>query len=284
MAGYKWKEKYGFTFQGISFYYKKKVKRVYIPTICFFVFFCVVLQNPVILEDWNIVLSLVTSTYNGRPEFVGTGATWYVFCLMWLYFSVPLLCFIFERINHKIIFIACLLYGFSIRIIWYLMGWDWYVMYTSPIINLDLFVCGFSVNYFSNINSIQINKAYRYTILFAFLCVILLNSYMWAFNWHMNLYRYVFASTYLILSCIYLWMFRADAGRNHDCFYIKKFIKKFSDISFEFYLFHSFVFYQISRHVGGHTAFGQWSKYVILGGIITYFFAYGFNKIFVSRK
>lgn len=61
-------------------------------------------------------------------------------------------------------------------------------------------------------------------------------------------------------------------------------MKKFSKISFEFYLFHSLIFYQIAGHIGGHSAIGQWVKFILIGGSITVIFAIGWNKIFQTQQ
>ena len=126
-------------------------------------------------------------------------------------------------------------------------------------------------------------KCYRFLLLFIMGGLIVSDAYMPEFNWHLEFYQYFSSTLYLILSCLYLWLFRIDAGRLHLTDRIKKYVKKFSNISFEFYLFHSLIFGLICSHMGEHSAIGQLVKYVFTGMVITMICAKGWNKIFQSR-
>lgn len=283
LAGVSWLSgRYNLTRDGVIKYYKRKIYRIYIPTV-FFIGFAVLVANPSFLEDWHIVFSILTSTYNGRPGFFGMGATWYVFSLMWLYFMVPVLCLIYSKYSRYVVFGVSLVFGLLMRIFWFYSGDDWCIMYTFPICNIDLFACGFGVAYWHDDIKVQVKKCYRFSLLFFMGGLIVSNAYIIAFNWHLEFYQYFFPTLYLILSCLYLWLFRIDAGRLHLADIVKKYLKKFSNISFEFYLFHSLIFGLICSHVGGHSAIGQWTKYVLIGMLITLLCAKGWNKIFQSK-
>lgn len=80
--------KYALNRDGICKYYKRKIGKVYIPTILF-IGFAVVMVEPSFFSYENVWLKLITCTYYGEPGFYGVGATWFVFTLMWLYLLAP---------------------------------------------------------------------------------------------------------------------------------------------------------------------------------------------------
>lgn len=284
LAGNSWNlGRYKLCKESIAKYYWKKIRRVYIPTIFYIICFCVVMEKPEIIGDHHVLWGILTSTFDGQSILsVGTGATWYIFALMWLYFTVPLLKILYSKFDKKIIIFTAVLCGLSIRLIWWHFGYDWQQMYISSCINMDLFICGFGVNYF---DKVHVKLRYKASVLVLFLTLILSNAYMWAFWWNMDIYRYICETLYLILTCLYLHTFRGQVvQRKSDISFVEKFMKKFSKISFEFYLFHSLIFYQIAGHIGGHSAIGQWVKFILIGGSITVIFAIGWNKIFQTQQ
>ena len=249
------------------------------PTVAFLFCFGILGHNLWVMTEHNLVFSIMTSTYNGKPAFTGSGATWYVFSLMWLYILVPLVYIIYNKINPVIVMVFFILLGVIVRLFFYKMGFDWYSMYTSPIMNMDLFICGFGVNYLYRYKE---SRVFKLILLFVFIDLILLNCYMQAFNWHMNIYRYLCESVYLVVTCLFLWMH--DISNVYINNVAAKYIKRFSNISFEFYLFHSYVFDRISTHIGGHTPIEQWLKFVIVGAIVTTILAIGWNRIFQIKE
>lgn len=278
------KNRYELNISGISRYYLKKITKIYIPTIMF-VGFSVVMINPSFLSDFKVLLSFFTSTYSGIPGFYAIGATWYVFSLMWLYFISPFVAMCYKRIASLkyILLIICLLGG-ATRGIFYLNEWDWHTMYVSPWCNLDLFCCGMGIAYLSDNVSIQVNFKLRALLLCFFASIILFCNYVWAYGVYFAVYQYVMPTFYLVAVCLYLYLFRIDAGRKYSFPRIEKMAKHFSTVSFSFYLFHSLIMGRIASHIGGHTVVEQYIKYYIAAFLITYIFSLGWHRMINYRS
>lgn len=274
------KNKYKLTFGGVKGYYKKKIRRVYIPVILY-IGFCTVMLNPDFLDRWVVIRQFIFLTYRGNPGTNAMAATWFVFPLMLMYFTAPILAFLYNKYRKKaivIIFIA-IIGGFVNRYLWYSTGGNWQEMYTSWLCNMDFFVSGFGLAYLKNYGKWEKNIYIRYGFLMVFLCMILFNCYIIAFQWNMEWYSWKFETIYLIMTCLYLYIFRVDRGEKYNLPKLERVAKWFSVISFEFYFFHSNIFDRLCSHIGGHTAIEQYAKFIIIAFIISCIFAYGWHKM-----
>lgn len=249
-----------------------------------FIGMCTVLVQPSFLTN-EVIFKLITCTYAGAPGFPGPGVTWFVFTLMWLYFIAPILGIIFNRCKHvTIIFFIVLFLGAFNRYLWYINEWPWLEVYTSPLCNIDIFTCGFSIAYMKDRFQFQKNKFVRCIIISCFITLIMFNNYMIAYGKYMELYQYGFASAYLFFTCLYLYIFRVDSSDLNKRHYFQKCLKSFCSISFEFYLFHTLIFERLSRHIGGHTVTEQYIKFFVITFVITYLFAFGWHRLVNYHK
>ena len=273
-------EKYKLTFWGVKEYFYKKIRRVYIPVILY-ICFCTVMLNPDFLDRWVVVRQFIFLTYRGIPGTNAMGATWFVFPLMLMYFTAPLLALLYKKFRKKTLAImfVIVICGFVNRYLWYNIGGDWYEMYTSWLCNMDFFASGFGLAYLKDHLEWQKNKTIGYVFLMIFSGFVFLNCYIIAFQWNMGWYSWGFETIYLILTCIYLYIFRANRGKKYNLPKVERFAKWFSVISFEFYFFHSNIFDRLCSHIGGHTAIEQYVKFIIVTFIITCIFAYGWHKM-----
>lgn len=95
-------KRYTFTPSHIGKYYYKKILRIWLPTMLF-IFITCILVYPDFLPTYpfvikNFFLCIYGSTWN-NPAVDGIGATWFVFTLMWLYISAPLVSFFANMIK-----------------------------------------------------------------------------------------------------------------------------------------------------------------------------------------
>lgn len=282
--------RYTFSRKSVLAYYKKKVLRVYLPTMLF-IGFCVVLFNPSFFSKNDILLKMLTSTWDGTAGFPGPGATWYVFTLMWFYAFAPLLCFLAGKLQTKGCIIACsvvvMLLGLCERGWQYRHGLDWYtVTYTPPYSNFDLFFVGVLMAYLCRCagKSESVRMGWKTAIAVSLAVLIVANTYFFAHAVFVNVYRYGLPSVYLVLVAAYLYVYQTSADCPAGGGQMSLLVNHIDRISFEFYLFHSLIFWRIAPHIGGHTPLGQYAKYLLVGLMISYVFARGWHCVISGMR
>ena len=133
---------------------------------------------------------------------------------MLMYFTAPILALLYNKYRKKaiVIIFVVIIGGFVDRYLWYSTGGDWQEMYTSWLCNMDFFISGLGLAYLKNYGKWK--KIYiRYGFLMVFLCMILFNCYIIVYQWNMGWYSWGFETIYLILTCVYLYIFRANRGK-----------------------------------------------------------------------
>ena len=174
--------------------------------------------------------------------------------------------------------------GLIYRLILYNFQLDWYVyVYTSFFSNIDLYVCGICIAY-SSVQNKVFRKREEGTVIFILCCLILFNSYIYTQNKWIAVYQFILPSVYIIVVSLYLFVFCQKSQYRKWKSNIWKYVNGFSDISFEFYLFHSLVLSRISKLVGGNTSLIQYLKLVIITGIITLILSRGYHMIFQRKS
>ena len=284
-------DKYKFNKNNIIKFYKRKINKIFIPTIFF---------NFIVLFAYNfdffrnnlekLLISFFTFTYNGTPGVDGVGATWFVFTLMQLYIISPFICYFVSKINDTkkilILIISIALLGLFYRNLLYKLNIDWYkYIYTFILGNLDLYISGISIAYLikkgNNENTIKENQIYKIFSVFIIFLAIIINSYYYYIN-NYYVYQYIFPSIYLILVLNYLFIFSDNESKtNNNIFW--KFINAFASISFEFYLFHSLILSKISKYVSGSNSLIEYLKIIIFTFMITIIFSIVYNKLDQTR-
>lgn len=281
--------KYKLDSSGIKKYYLRKISKVYVPTLLF-VCLCVVMVEPSFLGHDYVWLKMLTCTYNGIPGFDGTGATWFVFTLMWLYLLAPWGAKAICKMNCRCMTVCgggTLLAGFLIRIYGYVNELNWHVYtYTPPYANLDMFFLGMMLAYWQykgcGLDIVEVDKPrlkpLAVFVIVAFMALILCSCWMHAYNTYIWVLQYMFPSLYAILTLGYLYTMKSVLGRRKSIVF--KSINWFSGISFEFFLFHSLIMGRVASHVGGHTPIEQYSKFLLVVLVITIVFSIGYHRIF----
>lgn len=154
-------KRYTFTPSHIGKYYYKKILRIWLPTMLF-IFITCILVYPDFLPTYpfvikNFFLCIYGSTWN-NPAVDGIGATWFVFTLMWLYISAPLVSFFANMIKkakrleerpalktlcYLFAILLCLFVGEVWRQYVKFAELDWFhYVYTPPYANISIFAAG----------------------------------------------------------------------------------------------------------------------------------------------
>lgn len=285
--------KYELNFKGITEFYKKRILKTYIPTMCFFVAMTILVQPQFIVNNSvSVWFRLMLCTYNGDPGGNGIGSTWFVFSLMWLYMLMPIIYYVIKKLSRivspTVLIFVTIFAGAVLRMMMLSSGADWYTsVYTPFYMNLDLFCVGVIM---TQINNKLVNTKVNRDVIIVSLSIVILFSNMYLYyigcGWSYALYRYLYPSVYCILICIVLYNYR---NLKIICYNNQKKLKKvtiyitnfFARISFEFYLFHSII---MSRIV---TVFKceknpilNYYKLLLYVGVVTLIFAYGFSRVF----
>ena len=264
-------------------FYKKKIIKILIP--CYvFISLVYVLVELNFSFDIGFMFRILTCTFNGtHSPMHNVGATWYVFVLMWLYALSPylnkLLKFTESRFEgEKVKCDICLLgfivlCGFLYRVLGRYLGLEWYThIYASVYGNLDLFFGGFL---FARIKP-SLKYSFRKVVLFrrlslsGLLSLLLVCCFCYYYGeenhpFLLSVYRYITPSIYLCLVGIILLFSDNDNSYVWFC----KVVNKVSKYSFEFYLWHSVIFWIIARTCIVPDTFLRYSMVLLLGLLVT---------------
>lgn len=288
--------RYDFSFRGITRYYLNRVRKTIFPTFCF-IFLCLVFVFPsYISENPNVIFRFITLTYNGTPGADGVGATWFVFTMAWFYLLSPFVSLFVRKIQScqslllgVIIFLG--IGGYLWRLYLIRNGFDWYnCVYTAFYSNIDLYFSGFLMAYFVSNQSRNFSIIIK-AVAFLLLIVVIISN-CWFYVYRVDIYQMYYPTIYIFVILVYIEVFHQDnllsthnkPTKEDLCANHFRIIDVFSNYSFEFYLFHSLVLHCISPfiHVGG-----SFANYLVLGVIafiISQICAYGFHRIFESKK
>ncbi len=301
-------QSYKLTIKGASNFYLKRITKVLIPT-WFFIFLCCVLVFPeFVLENPTVIVRFLTLTYNGNPGVDGVGATWYIFSIMQLYLIAPIIYFLLEKINKKssnlliIVLVFIVIAGMLYRVMLFKIGADWSsLVYTPSFSNLDLFTSGFILSYITNnktkitfanqlteiiIHKIKLSRLKSGSVILL-MALIIINCWLY-FTDQIFIYQYILPSVYIFIVCFYLFVFEychSILGRSKFAaidvikFGASNLMHFLSNISFEFYLFHSLVLNRIIRAFTIISPIAFHVKVLIYAAIFTVILAYGYSKI-----
>ena len=306
--------KYEYSPKGFLKYYWKKVIRIVIPVYAFILVTCCFAFPDFLPNNTSVLLRLITFNYNGNPGVDGIGALWYVSCIVQMYVLAPFICLIFHLSLGKIkntkvlklvtiiIFLLITTIGVCYRLYNLEKGLDWYEhTYTNTIANLDLFVGGIVFNFITKNNPIEkLNNPFK-IILKILACLILMVTIIFAsylyFNGDrpdlekMHFFQYYFPSFFLLVVCFYLFVFDYKKDFKRAPLTGKTLLKNparaldfLSDISLEFYMFHSLILNKIWSYVGKGSGLSRHFTIMIVAFIITTIIAYGYHRIFTPKK
>lgn len=267
-------------------YYKKKIRNVYFPIIGFLLLIGVLVKPDFFIENYQIIPQIIISMYAGRPEGPGTGATWFIFTLMWLYLFTPLFIFIIQKVKHRLVVLFLLIIcGFIYRNMVSSFGLDWYYFtYTSVVGNLDLYCSGICLAYLlpQYRNKINLNRLpyYRFISLISFVGFIVYNSYIYSHSTHLNSYQTKYPTIYLLLVSLILVFFIFNDKQISTPTLFNRCITWFAGISFEFYLFHSLIAYTLVKYINVGNPLVQYLCAILLVGGTTVICSIAFKRIF----
>lgn len=279
-------KRYILNFVGIRNYYIKKIRSVYIPVIGFLLLVGIFVKPDFFIENYQILPQIIISMYAGRPEGPGTGATWFIFTLMWLYLFTPLFIFIIQKVKHRLVVLFLLIVcGFIYRNMISSFGLDWYYFtYTSVVGNLDLYCSGICLAYLlpQYRNKINLDRLpyYRVISLISFVGFIVYNSYIYSHSTHLNSYQTKYPTIYLLLVSLILVFFIFNDKQISTPTLFNRCITWFAGISFEFYLFHSLIAYTLVKYINVGNPLVQYLCAILLVGSTTVICSIAFKRIF----
>lgn len=301
LTGYNfYNEKYELNIEGVLRFWKKRIKKIVLPTYFFYFITCLFFNPRFIIENKSVILDLLFFTYNGSPGMEGIGVTWYISSLIQLYILAPFLYYIVMSILNccrkkcfKYIFMGMvIILGLFIRLWLYKEQASWYsCIYTPFYANLDLFICGMCLNWVKSeerIYSIR-DSFISYILLFG---LVLANTRLYFINPGGKdfYYRYLLPSLYIVIIGVFI-VVNSCMQKTTKCRYNKlkiklvKIIDFLAGISFEFYLFHTII---IDRVV---ILIGEWNNYLIfhlvvlvISFVFTCVISVAYKKIFEVSK
>lgn len=283
-----------------------------------FIFITCILVYPDFLPTYpfvikNFFLCIYGSTWN-NPAVDGIGATWFVFTLMWLYISAPLVSFFANMIKkakrleerpalktlcYLFAILLCLFVGEVWRQYVKFAELDWFhYVYTPPYANISIFAAGVFFAFLLEDKSREKRTVGIWIKVVASigLCgIMLLFSYMfYAYGvagqtdgfWgsFYSFYQYSAPGTVCILTLLYIYAFQQNGMTHYSSPTLAaimrnpfRLIDAFSMISFEFYLMHSLVLSRICNYLRRDSQIQEWLLIAIIAFLISVFFAYLFS-------
>lgn len=287
--------KHEFSLHSVLNFYKKKLLNVFVPTT-----FIIILMNvfvyPDFLKNHSEFLALwFMLKYRAWPGTNAIGVTWYISTLMSLYILAPLIFFVIQKMNKKLLqisFFIILIAGFLYRLRGHMLSIDWAIWQEYTYMpfdkNLDLFILGGIIYKLSKqFNYLQVSKqASKQAITTVFVYILMFYIVFNALTYHRYWNFIIGPSIYaLILSGMLLFYDRnnfMDIAHKWKC---KETISYLASISFYFYLFHSLVLENLYKFMP--VAFNNinllYFQFLIVAGIITTIlasiFTYGVKRI-----
>lgn len=289
--------RYKQTVKGVLLFYFQRIFKILIPTLLVILLICFFVSPEQMYGNTAFFRSLFTLTYNGDPDIAGTGLSWYIFTLMWLYFIAPFLGIFFTWLRKKfsnpktfnivlIVFavvlgIAGLWYRYYMTLVKYV---DWYtVIYLPPYSQLDLFIGAFALSYLTIEKPMKHRKWFPPVSILIYLGIYLLDAWL-LFKDHKLIY--MLTSPTLIL--LYLGIFvvlnkRFELGEYTDKLpLLNRVVTWFAGISLGFYLLHAAVLYRINSvtaYLDGVAPQAMFLRFLIPACIICLILSVGFQWI-----
>lgn len=263
--------------QGIWRYYKSRLLRVLIPTWIMLAIYYI-LADPQIPNALTL-LKYLTCMFRGPGGPRGAGATWYVFSIMWLYLLTPWVVYIFHQIekqknpvkHYLILLFAMILYGLLYRNVGSMMALDWSRwLYTSPLANIDLFVSGMIVSRIRHFKKQKEAPSKRRLLEILLALLMLTCSYLYFYGETTRPAMLLFYQMVVPSICIFVVggilfaSYETTEPRRAE-----KWTASGAKYSFQFYLWHSIIYYHVAQTIVVAEPFGRYLATLCLGTALT---------------
>jgi len=267
-------------------YLKKKVVRICVPYYVFMFIVLLLLSPGLAVNDPITILRILTFTYNGAPGEVAYGAVWFISALMQFYIISIFFDMLVRRIKKyrhacTALFVILLLSGLIIRQLLYDMGSDWSkIVYTLSLTNLDIFFCGFLLNWIIDKEKepkeqyARRKKALAPVSVLILLLTVILFAYGQVTYSVFYMYR---GQTVMILAvCFYIYCLDSSVRAHNEKLSMSavkknplRIVECFAAISLGFYLWHSIILYQVTAVFHPHPTIGDHLITVAVAGALT---------------
>lgn len=250
--------------------------------------------------NFELIIRLLTCTFNGHGGNKDIGATWYVFVVMWLYLLTPVIHIALKRIvgnersmlKQTLILIICLaVIGLIYRILGRMLGLQWYDwIYANVLGCADLYIIGMLTNKIPTTYNVYSQKKIKYAFWGSSLCLILLIISCSIFYFYgetsypemLAIYRYVTPTAYAIILSVFILSSvnfsntSTDSIENYSSWYktISKFINIAAKYTFSFYMWHTAILYILADHIVIPSSIKRYFIVMIVAFIITFYIAF----------
>ncbi len=265
------------------------------------ILFEILSNNLFFWNDSQVLIKILTFTFNGNNGRIGFGHLWYISTAMQLYLFMPFFYLVLDLLKDKknvllIVYIISIIGGISFRSILFNNGFDWYThIYTNCFSNLDLILTGMIVAEIKCIYDVSASKLQillKIIASFSFVLLVLYNCYIYSYgSADQYIYRCILPSAYAV-SCGILILLSGNKIKKSEGNLFKTIINWFAKYSYTFYIFHIAVFVYLNQTLvladwfveAG--AFAQYIVFFIVSFCIIICLAVPFNwigQIFVEK-
>lgn len=295
---------YPLTRKGVFAFYKKRFLRMVLPAWCFIFISLSVSEPAFVALHPETLINFITCTYTGDPGCSSIAAVWYVSSLAWLYLLTPFAAYIIRALYNKdgrwqVILSLILLTGLGLaeRLVLLWLRADWTQEVFVPFYcNIDIYLCG-ALSYIlcTRTGNKKGNKlCYILSIIPVPLILLIhsrINYLSDAAKMYKIIYGYIMPSVYIVVMTIFTLM-AENTGYRYEKAGIStirrnpfRVIDLLSSISFEIYLVHSMVLFQLSFLIHEDTAKTFRLRLLLLGVPVTLVFAYLLHRMtYIDNK
>ena len=275
--------KYSLRPEDIGRYFKDRFLKVVAPTWVM-ISIVYILADPQI-PSVSIVFRFITCMFRGGRAANGVGATWYVFCIAWLYLLTPVFVLISKKLEDRFsgkekkyyIILLCLLasLGLVYRVGGRIMGLEWYRwIYASPIGNIDLFWGGLIISRIRYLSNGKQSKPFRLGAEILLLAVTVFCAYCYFYGETikpilLSVYRYLMPTVFLIVTGGVLFNSKESTGQNKW----EIVLHAGATYTFQYYLWHSLILNNIATALSLR-GFSGYLICMLLGAVLTVYISY----------
>ena len=291
--------RYNLDKKGILTYYYGRLVKILIPTWVF-ISLEYVLVYPDVTINFDSILLALSCTFFGTADVYmpGIGASWYVFIIFILYLLAPWFVLLLKRLEKGwqgkearsclFLMIGICLAGGLYRVLGYFLHWDWYKWsYANVLACADLFfagICACRIKAFlPEWREKTVIMIRRVTIACLTLLVIFCLDFGSLIPYGEILYRYVWPSAFLVLTCLLLVAYDFTTGRDQERVERSKSQGRFFNIvapyTFMFYLWHSSLLGYVVSKVQVEGEFAHYILTFVLGLVLTSYVAFLMTKM-----
>lgn len=295
---------YPLTKKGVLLFYKNRFLRIILPAWCF-IFLALSVSEPAFVSlHPAMLIRFITCTYTGDPGCSSIAAVWFVSTIAWLYVLTPVIaCLIRKLESHEgrsrmvILLVLVTALGFAERLFLKKTGAEWVQEVFVPFYcNLDLYLAGaLAFSLCGKMKAESRKGMVMYGLSFFIVPFLLLfhsriNYLAETDDIYRMIYQYIMPSVFIPVLVAFC-LVAESAGyvyERADKMTIRKnplrIVDMLGAISYEFYLSHSMILFQLSFLIHSDRAAVFRGKLFLLAVPVTLVFAFLLHRMTDFRK